>query len=120
MEFSLNKTNLAALLTAFGKDKLAKGVRKVAAHGLERIVGTLEARDGALHVKSGRVTLVVKAAVRVPGAFSIRDAVLRRLLTTFRGEPGLDVLAKPSGLMLNRSLTRFPPGDYKFPLPPQR
>ena len=33
MDFTLNKTNLAALITAFSKGKLAKGMRKRNSHG---------------------------------------------------------------------------------------
>lgn len=60
--------------------------------------------------------LAVKAAVDVPGAFSIRDAVLRELLKTLRDERGLRVVAEPSGLRLNGSFVQFSEGDFTFPI----
>jgi hypothetical protein len=118
MQFTLEKASIKAIVSAFKKDKLAKGVRKIERHGLHRFAGTLEARDDTLFVKSGRVSLSVKANVSVPGAFSIRDAVLRELLTTLGDERSLDVVAEPEGLRLNGSFIQLPADDFTFPLAP--
>jgi hypothetical protein len=114
MEFTLNKTNLHELRSAFRRDKLAKSARKVQQHGLDRFTGTFEARGDALHVMSGRVRLRIKAAVTVPGSFSIRDAVFRQLLATLSDEDRLHVVADAAGLNVNGSSITFGEGDYAF------
>jgi hypothetical protein len=118
MRFSLTRTNHRALAVAFNRDKLPKSARKIQRHGIERVVGRVEARDGALHVKSGRVNLTVPAVVEQPGAFAIRDAVLRQLLKSLRDEPAIAVEAGPSGVIINGASIQFSAGDFAFPAPP--
>jgi len=115
MQFSLNKSNLTALIQAFAQDKVAKSTRKIERHGLHRVFGTFEARDDTFHVDSGRVKLALKAAVNVPGAFSMRDAVFRELLKTLRDDAGLKVVATPSGLQINGAAIQFSDLDFRFP-----
>ena len=43
MPFTLNKMNLGALIKAFNGDRLAKRIRKIERHGLDRVVGTFDA-----------------------------------------------------------------------------
>ena len=120
MKFSLNKTNLKLLVSAFRQDRMTKRVTKVAAHGLHAFFGTLEARDGELRIVSGRVKLILRADVEVAGAFAIRDQFLRELLLTLRDDPGLQVGADSTGLRLNGVHMIMSATDYRFECSPNK
>jgi hypothetical protein len=120
MQFELNKAGVKSLVAAFRADKLAKGKRKVERHGLERFFGTVEARDGAVEVNSGRVRLRVDATVAEAGTFSVRDAVLRQLLSTMGDESLLRLVAGPAGVTINGSMIGLPADDYIFSSKPQQ
>lgn len=113
MEIELNKTNLKLLITGFHKDKLAKTMRRRDGHGLDRFEGTFEARDGELHINSGRVKLTVRAVVNKPGSFTMRDATFRELLETLKDEPGIRLRATVDGLEINGACIGFG-GSYRY------
>ena len=114
MQFEINKTNIAAMISAFNKDKLAKGVRRRDAHGLDRFMGTFEAIDGEFRINSGHLTFAVRAKVIVAGAFTMRDAVFRELLATMRDDPMVSITALSEGLKINGSIISFGADDYSY------